>query len=462
MLDLNNVTLSSLLTLNIDDSAEVEPLALFKEDSKQEDENSVDPGAFVLLFAQVMDNKPELEQQVTLESVNLTETKPVSNETLSDNSGLDNLDDNIAVAWINSEYCQSEIDSDLISANQQSLELIDDAMEATQVELDMGQDVDVLNNVANGKKSALLAQTTPTHGADLIQQKSDKEHFIKIAQDAAHDMLQNSEAPLKDESNRTAINTILKLDNRTQNNTDLNANSVEITESHFALEEKLGDDKRLNAAEDVLHFDAEIAEAHTRSKTSVMPEQAIRASDVSDTKNIHQTVLDNTTLNQVSNNIQNPFIERHEIDGPSLIMSQPFVIPAEISNPEWSTQFSEHIMFLGQQGIKSAVIKLHPEELGPLEISIKVVNNSASINISSHNQEVRQMIDQSLPKLQEMMAEQGLNLSDVNIDSNTKERQFDQQHQPVIDDNILPVDDEDVSTSVKSKKVSQGVIDYFA
>ncbi len=141
-------------------------------------------------------------------------------------------------------------------------------------------------------------------------------------------------------------------------------------------------------------------------------------------------------------------------------ISESLTIAVEIDNPEWSNKFSEHIIWLGQQEIKGAVIKINPEDLGPLEINIKVINDVASVNITTHNQNVREIIDQSLPKLQAMMAEQGLNLSEVQIDSDTGSRQSSQQNDGAQEH--LMLEEEVGVTPLKTKRVIKGLVDYFA
>jgi flagellar hook-length control protein FliK len=136
-------------------------------------------------------------------------------------------------------------------------------------------------------------------------------------------------------------------------------------------------------------------------------------------------------------------------------------IPVDLANSQWANKFSEHIIWLGHQGIKSALIKIHPEDLGPLEISIKVVKDSASININSHSSHVRDLVDQALPKLREMMSEQGLNLSDVHIGSDTNARQFSHHSAPAEEAMMMGSDDE-VQLTPLAKRTQEGIIDYFA
>ena len=163
-------------------------------------------------------------------------------------------------------------------------------------------------------------------------------------------------------------------------------------------------------------------------------------------------------VNVLANERINPPVENHARTFDTI--PQTLTIPMEIDNPEWSNQFSERITWLGQQEIKGARININPEDLGPLEINIKVINDTASVNITTHNPHVRDIIDQSLPKLQAMMAEQGLNLSEVQIDSNSSSRQFSQQNSGTPEQ--LTHEDEVGVTPLKNKRVIKGLVDYFA
>ncbi|HAT8180612.1 TPA: flagellar hook-length control protein FliK [Legionella pneumophila] len=138
-----------------------------------------------------------------------------------------------------------------------------------------------------------------------------------------------------------------------------------------------------------------------------------------------------------------------------------FTIPIHVNHSQWSNQLSEHIVWLGHQEVKSALIKIHPEELGPLEINVKVVKENASVNISTHSVYVREIVDQAIPKLREMMAQQGINLSEVHIGTDTNSRQYSQQNNNVEMDLVQSAEDKDKITSL-TKHLPKGLVDYFA
>lgn len=140
-------------------------------------------------------------------------------------------------------------------------------------------------------------------------------------------------------------------------------------------------------------------------------------------------------------------------------------IPLPINHPQWSNKLSEHIVWLGHNDIKSAVIKINPEELGPLEINVKVVNDSASVSIISHNAHVRDIVDQAIPRLRDMMIEQGLQLSDVQVNADHHSNQFAQQgnnnnDQPY--ERVFANEEEEVQLVTSVKKGPKRLVDYFA
>lgn len=141
--------------------------------------------------------------------------------------------------------------------------------------------------------------------------------------------------------------------------------------------------------------------------------------------------------------------------------TQSLEIPVDINNSQWADKFSDQIVWLGQQGIKSALIKIHPEDLGPIEISIKVVKDSASVTINSHSSHVCSIVDQAMPRLREMMADQGLNLAEVHIGADTDPRQSQQQNSQSNQDFVHHLDEE-IQTTPLNHRQTQGLIDYFA
>lgn len=141
---------------------------------------------------------------------------------------------------------------------------------------------------------------------------------------------------------------------------------------------------------------------------------------------------------------------------------QVLTLPLETEAPEWGEHFNQQILWLGKQNLKSALIKLQPEALGPIEININMAKNSTSMNIVSHNPQIRELITQALPDLYTMMAEQGLNLTEVHVDSESRSWQDHQQSSPEEHEGSTDQHHETASVTLIPERVKRGLVDYFA
>lgn len=81
------------------------------------------------------------------------------------------------------------------------------------------------------------------------------------------------------------------------------------------------------------------------------------------------------------------------------------------------TRVGQQIMMMHEKGIGSARIRLDPPELGSLLIKLEVQDRSAVVHFSAQNPMVRDSLEQQLPRLQVLMDDMGLELSDASVDS---------------------------------------------
>jgi len=140
-----------------------------------------------------------------------------------------------------------------------------------------------------------------------------------------------------------------------------------------------------------------------------------------------------------------------------------------VDSPQWSNEIGERVVWFGANKIQHAEIELDPPELGPLQVRISTVNDQTSISFTSHHAGVREVLDQSLPKLKEMFSDQGLNL----VQADVGERRGSQQHQQfetgdasgTAKDNAAGDDETDGAVATKSSattKLRLGLVDAYA
>lgn len=93
----------------------------------------------------------------------------------------------------------------------------------------------------------------------------------------------------------------------------------------------------------------------------------------------------------------------------------------------WSKGLGERLLLMVDKGLQSARLRLHPEHLGPMEIRIHVDEDGATrVLFSAHHGQTREALEQTIPRLHELFAEQGLNLSQANVDAG-RQGAFDRQ-----------------------------------
>lgn len=91
-------------------------------------------------------------------------------------------------------------------------------------------------------------------------------------------------------------------------------------------------------------------------------------------------------------------------------------IPARVGTQAWDNQVSQRIVYMvGKE--QAATLTLNPPDLGPVQVVLNVSNDQASVAFSSNQQEVRQALENALPRLREMMGENGIALGNATVDA---------------------------------------------
>lgn len=93
-------------------------------------------------------------------------------------------------------------------------------------------------------------------------------------------------------------------------------------------------------------------------------------------------------------------------------------------NPAWSDTVGERVQWMAAQNIQEAKIRLHPQELGAIEIRIQVgKDQQTTISFSSPHSQVRDALETAIPRLREMFGDSGLSLGDVNVSQHSSSQQ---------------------------------------
>jgi flagellar hook-length control protein FliK len=87
----------------------------------------------------------------------------------------------------------------------------------------------------------------------------------------------------------------------------------------------------------------------------------------------------------------------------------------EPGSPQFSATLGQQVVWMASQQVGRAELKLSPDELGPLEISLEMNGDEIRAEFASRSAEVRSLLETQVPRLRELLAEQGFNLADAQV-----------------------------------------------
>lgn len=90
-----------------------------------------------------------------------------------------------------------------------------------------------------------------------------------------------------------------------------------------------------------------------------------------------------------------------------------------MTNPEWPTALGHRLMWTLGEGMQKAEIRVTPENLGPIHVHIQIKDDKTDIQFTALHPQAREALETSIPRLREMFAQQGLNLMQAQVFSQT-------------------------------------------
>lgn len=89
--------------------------------------------------------------------------------------------------------------------------------------------------------------------------------------------------------------------------------------------------------------------------------------------------------------------------------------PLQLTKELANEQVAEKVQMMMSKNLKNLDIRLDPPELGQMKIRMTMNNDVANVHFTVSNQQARDVIEQTLPRLREMLAQQGMQLADSSV-----------------------------------------------
>lgn len=91
------------------------------------------------------------------------------------------------------------------------------------------------------------------------------------------------------------------------------------------------------------------------------------------------------------------------------------LISVPVRDTAWAEQIGERVLLMAGKQMTSAEIRLTPAELGPLRVQVSVDDGAANVTFQAQHAVTREAIEQALPRLRELLAENGLSLGEASV-----------------------------------------------
>lgn len=86
-----------------------------------------------------------------------------------------------------------------------------------------------------------------------------------------------------------------------------------------------------------------------------------------------------------------------------------------VTDPGWSQAMAARVGYMMNNGIHTATVQLHPEELGSIQVQISFDGDSSRVQFQTQHAETSELVERMLPRLTQGFEQQGLRLDDVKV-----------------------------------------------
>ncbi len=167
-----------------------------------------------------------------------------------------------------------------------------------------------------------------------------------------------------------------------------------------------------------------------------------------------------------------PIMSSHATSQTAATVATAPVLSQPLGTHEWQQSLSQHITLFTKQGQQMAELRLHPEDLGQVQISLKLDDNQAQLQMVSAHSHVRAALEAALPVLRTSLAENGIQLAQSSVSSESfagqqQQSSSQQQHQASRSGNTGGFNDESdellpVPAALQSAARGNSAVDIFA
>ena len=141
-------------------------------------------------------------------------------------------------------------------------------------------------------------------------------------------------------------------------------------------------------------------------------------------------------------------------------------IDRPVMDDAWGEAFQDRVLWMAKGKIQNAEIRLNPAELGPIRVQVSVEDDAAMLQFTAQHSATREAIEQALPRLRDMLSENGLTLAESSVNDQAEGQQNDTDGEPAtgsVADGDAPEAESADNVTLQSRAAdSVSLVDTFA
>lgn len=170
---------------------------------------------------------------------------------------------------------------------------------------------------------------------------------------------------------------------------------------------------------------------------------------------------------QLDKNLQLPKLEHISQNKSETLLRENILF----NKQELANHMQQQIGLMMSKNMKSIDIRLDPPELGAMQIKLSMNNEQASVSFVVSNQQAKDALDASLPKLREMLEQEGMDLAESDVqqgNSNNADADSDDNQDRDNNGRSMANDDgQDDANLIAQDKLNRAInspwnVDYYA
>jgi flagellar hook-length control protein FliK len=142
-------------------------------------------------------------------------------------------------------------------------------------------------------------------------------------------------------------------------------------------------------------------------------------------------------------------------------------IATPVADVAWPEALGDRVASMANGNVRALQIRLNPAELGPLQVQIAMDDKQIEVTFNVSNALTREAIENSLPRLKDMLAEEGMSLAGASVDDQdgaNRAADGGQENTPHIElhDEDGAAESQELSPEPATARGPKGLVDTFA